>query len=246
VHCAPSVARLVDEIMNRELLFVRPDDRCADAARDILYLGASSAPVLDEERRLVGFVSLRDLFGAAPDKLVRDRMTAPAVTIPLGTAIVDAAHRLGEHGLHHAPVVDGAGRAVGFVSTVDLMCGLVGIPVRHPASFPHLDDALGVPFSDDAPLEAAHVERAPSAPGVLALVHGDAGLAERLVWAEAARDLQARLRGLLAGGLRAIPRLERFHEQRRLRFRCAIVADEEERREVADRLLARARRTDVE
>ncbi len=234
------MAKTVEEVMNRELFGVAPTERADRAQAGILALGIDGAPVLDGDRRPLGVVTLRDLVDAPRDALAAQRMSAPAVTVAASAPIADAAQRLAERGLHGAPVVDGDGRAVGFVATVDLLRALLGLPAAHPAVFPHLDAANGVTWSDDAVLDLAHVEAAPSAPGVLVLVHGGAGVVEQALWAEATHNLRTRVIDLLSGGAQEAPQIAHWLERGHLRFRCAEVRDDARRCAVASRVAATA------
>jgi CBS-domain-containing membrane protein len=42
---------------------------------------------------------------------------------------------LAEHGTHQLVVVDDNGRAIGMVSAVDFVRGLLGVPAEHPHTF---------------------------------------------------------------------------------------------------------------
>lgn len=227
------MARIVAEVMNRELFSVGPDDRAEVVLDAILAYGITAVPVLDEERRPLGVVSLRDLVD--PDR--RSPISSPAVTIPASTTLDDAARALGATSLHHLVVVDDAGRAVGMVSAVDLLRGLVGLPARHPAAFPHWDAELGVSWSDDTPLDVEHIARAPREPGVYVLVSGGAGKFELEVWADAANSLRIRLLELRGGAQE--PALAAVLAGGELRFRTAIVLDSVKRAAMVARLRER-------
>jgi CBS domain-containing protein len=242
------MARTVREIMNRELFTLRPDEGVDDALAYLVALGISGAPVL-EGGRPIGVVSHRDLLARRAGRTVRERMTSPALTIPADARIEAAAREVAERGVHRIVVVDDDGRAVGVASSLDLLRGLVGVPASHPSSFPHLDLATGLSWTDDAPLDRAHVAAVESAPGLLVLVHGGVGLPERVVWAEAVDDLRARAERLTSSqtdgaelpvavpedeppGLRAL-----LAEPRALRFRVAVATNARERRRALHRIL---------
>ncbi|MBU4215709.1 MAG: IMP dehydrogenase, partial [Actinobacteria bacterium] len=75
----------------------------------------SGLPVVDEDRRLLGIITNRDLrFVPAAEfatRRVRDVMTSmPLVTAPEGIARDDAAALLAKHKIEKLPLVDGAGR----------------------------------------------------------------------------------------------------------------------------------------
>ena len=74
-------------------------------------------PVMDDTRRLVGVVSLRDMFTAAPDAIIADIMTSP-ISAQATDDAEDTARQLLAIGKIAMPIVDGENRIVG-VLTVD-------------------------------------------------------------------------------------------------------------------------------
>lgn len=231
-----NVARTVDEIMNREVLDIPADELAEDALQNILALGVSGAPVLDEAGRPQGIVSFRDLLtrrGAS----VADRMTRPAFTVQSGANIREAAAVMADAGVHRLPVVDGDGVCVGVLSLLDVVRGLIGVPASHPAAFPHLDLETGLAWTDDIPLETERLELAPDGPGVLVLIRGGAGVHETPFWAEATDRVRARLAELLAATEAELPELPELHGKGELRFRAAAIHDPRARDRVHEYLL---------
>lgn len=74
-------------------------------------------PVMDDTRRLVGVVSLRDIFTAAPEEVIADIMTSP-ISAQATDDAEDTARQLLAIGKIAMPIVDGENRIVG-VLTVD-------------------------------------------------------------------------------------------------------------------------------
>src|SRR5579883_2651944 len=109
------MARTVDEIMNRELLAVRPDMTILEARELLRTFGVGAAPVVDEARRPLGVVSVRNLLD--PEGAVQQRMSKPAICVPLSMTVEDAARHLGRTDMHHLVVVDATGAAVGMLSS---------------------------------------------------------------------------------------------------------------------------------
>jgi CBS-domain-containing membrane protein len=125
------MALTVADIMNRKLLYIRAGDRRSLARGKILEFGVTAVPVLDEEHKPVGIVSLRDLarsdehpFQDGPVRVVRD-----------SASIDEGARAISQYGMHHLVVVDREGVAVGMVSAIDFVRALVGLPVAHPQAF---------------------------------------------------------------------------------------------------------------
>jgi CBS domain-containing protein len=131
----------VDEVMQRAVVVLRPDQAIGEAVRELERRGVSGAPVV-EGRRVVGIVSLRDLFKAAdvPDpvatsgpwhryehhldaskKTVREAMTGTVVSLPPGTAIPAAARLMRERRINRIPIVDSDGRVRGIMARDDII-----------------------------------------------------------------------------------------------------------------------------
>lgn len=232
------MAKFAREIMNNELFSLRPTDNVEQALGYILALGITGAPVLGEDHRPLGLASFRDLLSSRKPTTVRECMTAPAVTVGEAATIDQAAQILAEHDVHRAVVTDADGRATGMVSSLDVIRGLLGIPARHPASFPHFDKAFGITWSDDTMLELERFDVAPDGPGILVLISGGKGQPERIVWTEAPHNVRTRLHELVSVP-QDNPLISRLLDHRsNLRFRAASVPADAARQTLA-RLLER-------
>ena len=134
----------VAEVMTTEVLTVTPETSLKQVAEMLASRGISGAPVVDEEKHVVGVVSEADIIVKErrlpqPDALHRllhrtngtaakraattagEAMTSPAVTVT-GTRRVDvaAALMLDRH-VNRLPVVDDQGVLVGIVTRADLV-----------------------------------------------------------------------------------------------------------------------------
>lgn len=79
------------------------------------------AYVLDDAQRLVGVVSLGDLFSAAHAARVRDLMQTEIVTVPEDMDQEQVSLLFNQHGLLAIPVVDKEGRIKGIVTVDDIV-----------------------------------------------------------------------------------------------------------------------------
>ena len=213
----------VSEIMNHELLSVGPGDSASDVLGLLLAYGVTAAPVLDDGRRPVGFVAVRDLANAPAGSHVLSVMNAPADVVRMDATIRDAATIMSAQSRHHLVAVDEAGRAIGFLGTLDVLRGLLGEPAPHPSSFAHLDAKSGFAWTDEARLTLEHVDAVPEGPGVFTLVETAAGQPNRVVWSEGTHDLRRRLRDMMTRPADAPPHLVEAVISGRLWFRCAPV-----------------------
>jgi CBS domain-containing protein len=78
------------------------------ARAKLLEFGVTAVPVLDDEHRPAGLVSLRDLAHADDGRTV----TEPVRVVRGGASVEDGARILAEHGAHQLVVVDEGGRAI--------------------------------------------------------------------------------------------------------------------------------------
>jgi len=113
-------------LMNPRFARLRPDASIDEA---ITYLRQELthvetiyyAYVLDEQQRLQGVVSLKDLVLADPKKTVKDVMTTKLFKVLEDTGQEPIAHLLSVHGIQAIPVVDGQGRMKGIVTADDVI-----------------------------------------------------------------------------------------------------------------------------
>jgi IMP dehydrogenase len=105
-----------------EPVTLRPEDRVTDALALMERYRISGVPIVDEEGRLVGVLTNRDLrFRDEEDVPVRALMTSTElVTAPIGTTLEEAQAILGRHRIEKLPVVDGDGRLKGLITVKDI------------------------------------------------------------------------------------------------------------------------------
>ncbi len=187
------MAIVVAEVMNADLFSVCAEEAAGDVVAYFLALGIGGAPVLDDEHRVLGFVSLRDLVDAPGGMPVSALMSTPADVVPSCASIREAAALMARRARHHLVVVDVDGRAVGFLSLLDVVRGLIGAPASHPSAFSHRDPCSGLEWTDPIPLGLGTIDLAPSCAGVLLLIDGSPDRHDRVVWSEATQDVRARL-----------------------------------------------------
>ena len=99
-----------------------PDAQVADALDLMARFKISGVPITDDDRRLVGILTNRDLrFHEDDAARIGDVMTSEGlVTAPVGTTLEDAKAILGRHRIEKLPVVDGDGRLSGLITVKDI------------------------------------------------------------------------------------------------------------------------------
>jgi IMP dehydrogenase len=105
-----------------EPVTLRPHDRVRDALELMSAYGISGVPITDEEGRLVGILTNRDLrFETDTDAPVSSLMTSrDLVTAPVGTTLAEAQRLLSRHKVEKLPVVDREGRLKGLITVKDI------------------------------------------------------------------------------------------------------------------------------
>jgi CBS domain-containing protein len=225
------MARNVDEIMNRELLTVRTDTPTRDVRDLIRSFEVGCVPVVDDEGRPLGVLSLRDVLDV--DATAGARMSKPAMCVEISSAIGDAAHQLARSGRNHLVVVDGSGAAVGMLSTLDALRGVLGLPTPHPATFPHWDEETHVSWTDDLPLDEMGSKKAPDGPGFLLVVSGAPGERDAVVWSEPCANVRARVVEMVLRAPKELSTLARELSRPGVRFRAAAVFDKTAQQRIA-------------
>jgi len=117
----------VEEVMTRNPASVKPDNTVMDAVLIMDKLGIGALPVVDENGRLVGIFTERDLLRRVvarrrdPEKtLIRDVMTPNPVTVKPDESVTEALRIMSSLKVRHLPVVNDAGVLVGIVSIKDI------------------------------------------------------------------------------------------------------------------------------
>ena len=134
----------VRDIMTWRARTVSPDTPLRDAARDMVRAGVEGLPVVDEEGRLVGMLSERELLrhllssqlaggsasrteitGVSARRTVRDVMTRQVLCVSVEQPLAEVASLMSNKELDRVPVVH-SGRLVGVLTRGDIVRKLIG------------------------------------------------------------------------------------------------------------------------
>ena len=105
-----------------EPVTLSPDALVGDALDLMARYRVSGIPIVDDDERLVGILTNRDLrFGVPSTTRVADAMTREGlVTAPVGTTLEEAQAILGRHRIEKLPIVDLEGRLKGLITVKDI------------------------------------------------------------------------------------------------------------------------------
>ncbi len=103
-------------------IFIGPDATVADADAMMAEYRISGVPVVDENRKLLGIITNRDMrFITDKNLKVKEVMTPmPLVTAKKGTSLDEAAKVLQEHKIEKLPIVDENGMLTGLITIKDI------------------------------------------------------------------------------------------------------------------------------
>jgi len=113
-------------VMNTDYAMLRPELTVSQALEQVRLQAPGKATVyyiyvVDEQRRLVGFVSLRDLILARPAQLVGEIMHADVIAAGISDDQEEVARKIEKYDLIAIPVIDGRNVLVGIVTHDDAM-----------------------------------------------------------------------------------------------------------------------------
>jgi len=122
VEMAKRVKR-AESFIIRDVVTVRPDQTVGEAIAIMREHDISGLPVVDDEGKLVGIVTARDVRFAKPGLKVSDVMTGSEKLVKVSEDITleEAKEILQEHRIEKLPVVDDEGRLKGLITVKDIM-----------------------------------------------------------------------------------------------------------------------------
>jgi CBS domain-containing protein len=117
----------VRDVMTKSPAVCTPDMPIEAAARLMVNADCGAIPVVGEVAEIpIGMITDRDIvvravaLGRGPETLVRECMTAPAVTVSDDMSLGDCIDMLEDRQIRRAIVIDGSGRCIGVVATADI------------------------------------------------------------------------------------------------------------------------------
>jgi len=134
----------IDKSMTTDVITIRPETSIAEASELLVRNRVRHLPIIDEDGKLLGIVTDRDIRSAMPSTMsvgeeadrererisrleVRDIMTRKVVTLSPMHTLEDALLLMQRTKVGAVPVVDPDGRLVGILSVRDLMRAFINV-----------------------------------------------------------------------------------------------------------------------
>lgn len=116
LHVVPALT-----VASRNVFCVTPDARVEDIKKTLLTEVIGCVPVVDAEGKPIGIVSALDLLAKPLAKTAAEAMTYPVASVPEAVSLTRAAALMAFEGIHHLPIVNGAGGVVAMLSSLDVL-----------------------------------------------------------------------------------------------------------------------------
>jgi predicted transcriptional regulator len=134
---------LVEDILTPidETVYLNIHDKAAawhDHNRETMH---SRFPVIDNNRKIQGMVTSKDILGQSPDTLIEKIMTKNPMTVSGKTSVASASHMMVWEGIEVLPVVDDSNRLEGIISRQDVLKALQMVQ-RQPQVGETIDDIV--------------------------------------------------------------------------------------------------------
>lgn len=98
-------------------------------------------PVVDDNGKLVGIITSRDVIGHAPSEVVEKVMTKDPITVSMQTSVAAAGHRMIWEGIDLLPVSNDQGKLNGVISRQDVLKA-IQTAQRQPQQGETIDDII--------------------------------------------------------------------------------------------------------
>ena len=129
----------LDKIMTRDVVAIERTADVYDAIRMMSDGNITGLPVVDEDGKLVGIVTERDVMGRllttqSTEGQVQDCMTTDVISFDVNDSLLDVISTLVEKGFRRVPVVS-EGKLAGIISRSDIISHLFGCELKDRGAF---------------------------------------------------------------------------------------------------------------
>lgn len=123
----------VQELMTKDPACCSPKATLQDVAQKMAECDCGEIPVLDQQKRVIGVITDRDICIRAVAKgrdvkqtSVDEIMSTPVYTVKPEDDIEEVCRQMEDHKIRRVPVVDAQGTCCGIVAQADLVANLPG------------------------------------------------------------------------------------------------------------------------
>ena len=124
----------VADYMSKRIITVTKETHVIDAVKKLLDNKVTSAPVVDEQGRLIGLFSEKDsikvflesVYNQGMSGKVADHMTMGTISVDADSSIVELAEKFDKSSVRSFPVFDD-GKFVGMISRTDVLKALISL-----------------------------------------------------------------------------------------------------------------------
>lgn len=105
-------------LSDEEVITIGPEENVATAKLRMSRNNIGGLPVIDSENKLLGFITLRDLYitPVLSDLLVKDLMSEDLVTAKPDSSIKEISNKMITTGIQRIPIIDEEGKLIGLVT----------------------------------------------------------------------------------------------------------------------------------
>jgi predicted transcriptional regulator len=107
-------------------------------------------PVVDDNGKLVGIITSRDVIGHAPSEMIEKVMTKDPITVSMQTSVAAAGHRMIWEGIDLLPVSNEQGKLKGVISRQDVLKA-IQTAQRQPQQGETIDDIIKSQLNQQSP-----------------------------------------------------------------------------------------------
>ncbi|MHC0037372.1 DRTGG domain-containing protein [Pseudoneobacillus sp. C159] len=134
---------LVEDILTpiEKTIYLHVNDTAATWHEQNRETTHSRFPVIDDNRKIQGMVTAKDILGQSPETFIDKIMTKNPMTVSGKTSVASASHMMVWEGIEVLPVVDSSNRLEGIISRQDVLKALQMIG-RQPQVGETIDDIV--------------------------------------------------------------------------------------------------------
>lgn len=117
---------LVEDVLNREEppVYLNQGDSIADFHQQMNKSNHARFPVIDNNKRVVGMITMKDVMGVDLDERVEKAMTKNPIVVSPQNSLASAAHEMVWEGIELLPVIDERRQLLGVIGRQDVIRSL--------------------------------------------------------------------------------------------------------------------------